>query len=125
MATVTVAVTKCHHVGDRKKVIGTATVTGTNTTGGNLGASSATMAALIGLDSIDSIELEPGEVTGGFLFGRYRPSNGSIQLLSPVDASPAANELTPEMGAVAIPGGPVNFPFTAYGKGGTVAPQGG
>lgn len=113
MASVTFTKSKVFVVGDRKEVIGTVTLTGSYTTGGE-----SVPGSLLGLDlEVTDVQCGNAVVTGGVFDAEYNNTTGKLQLFGAVDATPAANEASPELAAAAIPGGPANVRIRAIGKG--------
>lgn len=113
MASVAVTRETVFVIGDRKRVIGTITLTGSYTTGGE-----TVTAATLGLElSLDDLELEAAVVTGGLFATRWDKANSKVLLFANSDGTAAVNEPLPQLGAVAIPGGPASIRFRAVGKG--------
>lgn len=118
MATVAIAIEKVFVQGDRKKVIGTITLTGSYTANGELVPPASVPPTGLGLESeINDLETGPALVTGGLFQTAWDKTNNKIKLFGAVDATPAANELSPELAAGAIPGGPAVVRFQATGRG--------
>lgn len=113
MATVTFAAESVQHVGNRKEVTGTLTLTGTYVTGGE-----AVPGSVFGLDlALDDLKADAAVVTGGVFATRWDKANAKLLLLANSDGSAATNEPLPQLGAVAIPGGPATVRCTARGLG--------
>lgn len=122
MATVAVTLNKVFVSGDRKEVLATVTLTGSYVAGGEVPPNSLSWAQALGLENeLNDIDCDDALVTGGILAARYNDTTFKIQLFGAVDATPAVNELSPELGAVAIPGGPASIRLRATGKGSAAA----
>ena len=117
MATVTNSTERVTHVSNRKEVVGTLTLTGSYVTGGETVTGST-----IGLDlALDDLELGPARTSAGTFRTWWDKANNKVMLFGSVDATPAANEQSPELAAAAIPGGPATIRYKAKGLGAVVA----
>jgi hypothetical protein len=113
MATVAFTAESVQHVGNRKEVTGTITLTGSYVSGGE-----AVPGSLFGLElALDDLKADPAVVTGGVFPTRWDKANSKLLLHGLVDATPAANEAGPQLAAAAIPGGPATVRCTARGLG--------
>lgn len=113
MATVAATNERVEHVGNRKVCTGTLTLTGSYTTGGELVPGS-----VFGLDlALDDLEPGPARTTSGVFQTYWDKANGKLMLFGAVDATPAANEQSPQLAAAAIPGGPASIRYRAKGLG--------
>lgn len=113
MATVTNSTESVRHVSNRKEVVGVLTLTGSYTMGGE-----AVDGDTIDLElALDSLELGPARTTSGVFQTHWDKDNETVMLFGAVDATPAANEQSPQLAAAAIPGGPATIRYKAIGLG--------
>jgi hypothetical protein len=111
MATVAVAIQKVYVTGDRKRVIADVTLTGSYISGGEtLGGTELKLET-----ELNDVEPDVAVGSGGVFLARW--ANGKLLLHGAVDATPAANEQSPELAAGALPGGPLTLRVRAIGKG--------
>lgn len=113
MATVAAVNDRVEHIGNRKLCHGTLTLTGTYLTGGE-----AVPGSVFGLElELNELDLGPAQVTGGVIQTSWDRTNNKVKLHPAVDATPAANEASPELANAAIPGGPATIRYQARGLG--------
>ena len=113
MATVTNSTERVEHQGNRKIVTGTLTFTGTYLTGGE-----SVPGSLIGLElELNDLDPGPARTSAGVFQTHWDKANNKIMLMGAVDATPAANEQSPELANAAIPGGPATIRYRAKGLG--------
>lgn len=118
MATVAVAIEKVFVTGDRKRVLGTITLTGTYLTNGESVPPASAPPTGLGLEiELNSLDVGPAVTSAGQFATQWDKTNNKVKLIAAVDASPAANEQSPELANAAIPGGPAVIRFDAVGKG--------
>jgi hypothetical protein len=113
MATVAVSIREAYTVGDCKRVVADVTLTGSYVVGGE----SVTPAMLKLPYGLRDVDVDNAVGSLGMVGARYNMSTKKIQLYGNSDASAAINEASPEMTAVALPGGPLTVTLRAEGLG--------